>query len=251
MKRVAIVTGGASGIGAAIACGLAAADATVLIADMNEADGEIRARDAGGSFVHADLTKREDCRKIIDAAIERYGRIDFLINNAGFQHMDPIPDFPEDEWDKLIAVMLTAPFLLTKYAWNHLIESNRGRIVNIASIHGVVASPYKAAYVAAKHGLVGLTKSAALEGGPHGLTVNAVCPGYVRTPLVEKQIIDQARTRNIPVEDVEEKVMLEPAAIKRLLDPQDIAALVVFLCSKAAWGITGTTQLIDLGWTAH
>ncbi len=250
MKRVGLVTGAASGIGAAIAKALAEDGVTVMITDINEDAGRQMASDIGGAFVAADLSKQGDCKKAIDETAKVFGQLDILINNAGFQHIDPIPDFPEDQWDKLIAVMLTAPFLLTKYGWNYLIKSEQGRIVNLSSVHGVVASPFKVGYISAKHGQLGLTRTAALEGGEHGLTVNAVCPAYVRTPLVENQIADQARTRGISPEDVEQLVMLEPAAIKKLLDPTDIANYVVFLCSKAAWGITGSVQVIDLGWTA-
>lgn len=250
MKRVALVTGAASGIGCAIAEALAADGVTVMITDVNEDLGkEVASRTTGG-FVPADLARREECRKVVDETVKAFGQLDILVNNAGFQHVDPIADFPEDVWDKLMAVMLTAPFLLSKYSWNYLIKSGQGRIVNVASLHGVVASPFKAAYISAKHGLIGLTRTAALEGGEHGLTVNAVCPAYVRTPLVENQIRDQARTRGISPDEVVAKVMLEPAAIKKMLEPEDVASLVVFLCSKAAWGITGSVQLIDLGWTA-
>jgi 3-hydroxybutyrate dehydrogenase len=251
MKRVALVTGAASGIGEGIARGLAADDVTVMVTDVNEEQGTRVADEIEGGFVPGDLSKREECKKIVDETVARCGQLDILVNNAGFQHIDPIPDFPEDVWDKLIAVMLTAPFLLTKYGWNHLIKSDQGRIVHISSLHGVVASPFKPAYITAKHGMIGLTRVSALEGGEHGLTVNAVCPAYVRTPLVENQIEDQVRTRKIPRQDVIEKVMLEPAAIKKMLEPEDVAALVVFLCSKPAWGITGSVQLIDLGWTAR
>ncbi len=250
MKRVALVTGGASGIGEGTARALAADGVTVMITDVNEKRGREIAEEINGGFVGGDLADRAQCKHIVDATIEVFGQLDILVNNAGFQHIDPIPDFPEDTWDRLIAVMLTAPFLLSKYSWNYLIKAEHPRIVNIASLHGVVASPFKAAYITAKHGLIGFTRTAALEGGEHGLTVNAVCPAYVRTPLVENQIADQARTRGITPEEVIEQVMLEPAAIKKLLEPEDIAALVVYLCSPAAWGITGSIQLIDLGWTA-
>jgi 3-hydroxybutyrate dehydrogenase len=250
MKRIGLVTGGASGIGAGVAKSLANDGVTVAITDVNKELGAKVAAEIGGLFIPADLADRASCKRVVDETIAQYGQLDILVNNAGFQHIDPIPDFPEDKWDRLIAVMLTAPFLLTKYGWNHLIKSPQGRIVNISSLHGVVASPFKAAYISAKHGLIGLTRTAALEAGPFGLTVNAVCPAYVRTPLVDKQIADQARTRGITPEEVIEKVMLEPAAIKKMLEPEDIGNLVVFLCSQAAWGITGSVQLIDLGWTA-
>lgn len=251
MKRIALVTGGGSGIGAAISRGLVADGVEVAIADVDKQSGEKIASEIGGLFVWGDLAKREDCKRIVDETVNGYGQLDILINNAGFQHIDSIANFSEDAWDRLIAVMLTAPFLLLKYSWNHLIRSPQGRVVNIASVHGIVASPFKAAYVSAKHGLVGLTRAAALEAAEYGLTVNAVCPATVWTPLVENQIPDQARIRGINREEVLEKVMLEPVAIKKLLAPEDVANLVVFLCSKAAWGITGSVQLIDLGWTAR
>ncbi len=250
MERAGLVTGGASGIGAGIAKALADDGVKVMITDINEELGRKMAGEIGGAFTPADLSKREDCKAVVEATVKEFGRLDILINNAGFQHIDSIADFPEDQWDRLIAVMLTAPFLLTKYSWNHLISSGQGRVINLCSLHGVVASPFKVGYISAKHGQIGLTRVAALEGGEHGITVNAVCPAYVKTPLVENQIQDQARTRGISPEEVVEKVMLEPAAIKRMLEPEDVAAYVVFLCSKAAWGITGSAQLIDLGWTA-
>ncbi len=252
MGRFALVTGAASGIGEAIARALTADDVRVMITDVNQEKGRAVAAEIGGGFVGGDLSKRQDCKRIADETLKLFdGRLDILVNNAGFQHIDPIPDFPEDVWDRLLGVMLTAPFLFTKYLWNALIKSEQGRIVHMASAHAVVASPFKPAYITAKHGLIGLTRVSALEGGPHGLTVNAVCPAYVRTPLVENQIRDQARTRGLSPDEIVEKVMLEPTAIKKLLEPSDVADLVVYLCSKQAWGITGSVQMIDLGWTAR
>ena len=250
-ERIAIVTGGASGIGRAVAEALAGGGDKVVVADLNEAEGKEFAEAIGGYFVKADLSQRTDCKRLVDETLARYGEVHILINNAGFQHIDPIEAFPEDTWDKMLAVMLTAPFLLTKYVWGAMKTHRWGRIVNVSSIHGRVASPFKSAYITAKHGLIGFTRTAALEGGEHGITVNAICPAYVRTPLVESQIADQARTRGISIEEVIEKVMLEPAAVKRLITPEEIAALIVYLCSDAAGAITGADWAIDLGWTAR
>jgi 3-hydroxybutyrate dehydrogenase len=251
MSRVALVTGGASGIGRACAKKLAQQDVKVAIVDRDRDTGNTIAKELNGSFIDADLSKREDCQKAIQGAIEQYGQLDILINNAGFQHIESIANFPEETWDKMIAVMLTAPFLLIKYAWSYLIQSGCGRIVNIGSVHSLTASPFKIGYVTAKHGLVGLTKVVALEGGEHGLTCNTLCPSYVRTPLIEKQIADQARTRGIPPEEVEEKILLVKTAMKKLLEPEDVANYVAFLCSSEAWAITGSVQAIDMAWTAN
>ena len=250
-ERVAIVTGGASGIGKAVAEALADSGDRVVVADLNEAAGKAFADTIGGHFVKVDLSLRSDCKRLVDETLSHYGEVHILINNAGFQHIDPIEVFPEDTWDKMLAVMLTAPFLLTKYVWGSMKTHGWGRIVNISSIHGRVASPFKSAYITAKHGLIGFTRTAALEGGEYGITVNAICPAYVRTPLVESQIADQARTRGISMEDVVEQVMLEPAAVKRLITPEEVAALVVYLCSDVAGAITGADWAIDLGWTAR
>ena len=250
-ERIAIVTGGASGIGKAVAEALAHGGDRVVVADLNEASGKEFADTIGGHFVKVDLSLRSDCKRLVDETLAHYGEVHILINNAGFQHIDPIEVFPEDTWDKMLAVMLTAPFLLTKYVWGSMKTHGWGRIVNISSIHGRVASPFKSAYITAKHGLIGLTRTAALEGGEHGITVNAICPAYVRTPLVESQIADQARTRGISIDDVVEQVMLEPAAVKRLITPEEVAALVVYLCSGAAGAVTGADWAIDLGWTAR
>lgn len=248
--KVVVVTGGASGIGLAIAERFAADGAKVVIADVKQETGAPVAERLGGLFVAGDLSKRADCKGLIDRTIERYGTVHVLVNNAGFQHIAPIPDFPEDTWDTMIALMLTAPFLLTRYAWPSMQRQNWGRIINIASVHALRASPFKSAYISAKHGLLGFTRTAAREGGPHGITAHAICPSYVRTPLVENQIADQARTRGIPEEEVIEQVMLAPAAIKRLVEPEEVAALAAFLCSDAASAMSGAAIPIDAGWTA-
>jgi 3-hydroxybutyrate dehydrogenase len=251
MKKCAIVTGAASGIGEAVAEALAREGHDVVVADVNEERGLAVATRISAHFVKADLSQRESCRQLVDAATEEYGRVDILVNNAGFQHISPIEEFSEDRWDQMLSVMLTAPFLLTKYAWPHMKEQGWGRVVNIASIHALVASPNKAGYTSAKHGLIGLTRTAALEGGPLGITVNALCPSYVRTPLVENQIADQAKAHNIPEDEVIETIMLRSAAIKNIIDPGEIADLVVFLCSDRGRSVTGAAWTIDCGWTAQ
>ena len=201
--------------------------------------------------MRADMTSRDDCRALVERARREWGGVDILVNNAGLQHVAPIEEFPEDRWEYVVRVMLIGAFLLTKYAIADMYRKRWGRVVNISSLHGIVASPYKSAYIAAKHGLMGLTKAVALEAADKGVTVNAICPSYVRTPLVENQIADQARVNKMSEDDVIEKIMLAPAAIKRLLEPSEIAAYVAFLCSDDASGITGAAQLIDVGWTAR
>ncbi len=250
--KSALVTGAASGIGHAIAVDLAAHGAAVLLADLNAEAGMAASKAIPGSlFMRADVSSRADCHALVDRATAEWGGVDVLVNNAGFQQVSPIEEFPEDRWEQLVRVVLFGAFYLTKYAIPHMYEKGWGRIVNISSLHGLVASPYKSAYISAKHGLNGLTKTIALEGADRGVTVNAVCPSYVRTPLVEKQVADQARVHGISEEAVIRDIMLAPAAIKRLLEPEEVAAYVTFLCSDAAAGITGAEQLIDAGWTAR
>jgi 3-hydroxybutyrate dehydrogenase len=249
--KVAIVTGAASGIGLACAERLAADGAKVVLADLNEDAGKRHAERLGGVFVKSDLSQRAGCRDLVEQALRVQGAVHILVNNAGYQHVSPIEDFPEDQWERMLALMLTAPFLLTRYVWPQMKRQKWGRIVNIASIHALIASPFKVGYIAAKHGLVGLTRTAALEGGEHGITVNAICPAYVRTPLVDNQIADQAKANRMSAEEVIEKVMLAPAAVKRLIEPAEVAACVAYLCSDAAGVITGSAMTMDLGWTAR
>ena len=250
--RRAIVTGAASGIGRAVAEGLAGAGARVVLADLSAEEGKrVAAGLPGCAFQRTDVASRDDCRRLVDRTVELLGGVDILVNNAGLQHVAPVEEFPEERWEHLVRVMLIGAFLLTKYSIPHMYRSGWGRIVNIASIHGLVASPYKSAYVSAKHGLLGLTKTVALEAGEKGVTVNAICPAYVRTPLVEKQIADQAKVHGISESEVIERIMLAPAALKRLLEPSEVAAYALFLCSNAASGITGATQVMDAGWTAR
>jgi len=249
--KVAIVTGAASGIGLACAERLAADGARVVLADVNEKAGAEQAARLGGRFVAADLTQRAGCRKLVDETLRALGTVHIVVNNAGFQHVAPIEEFPEDQWERMIGLMLTAPFLLTRYAWPAMKKQKWGRVVNIASIHALVASPFKAGYVSAKHGMIGLTRTAALEGGESGITVNAICPAYVRTPLVDSQIADQAKANKLSPEEVIRKIMLEPAAVKRLIEPEEVAAFVAYLCGDAAGVITGAALTMDLGWTAR
>ena len=250
--RAAIVTGAASGIGRAIATDLAQQGARVLCADVNVEDGERVATELRtGAFQRADTAKQADCDALVTRAVRDFGGVDILVNNAGLQHVAPVEEFPVETWEQLVRIMLFGAFYLTRAALPHMYAKGWGRIVNIASVHGLVASPYKSAYVAAKHGLVGFTKAVALEAAEKGVTVNAVCPSYVRTPLVEKQIADQAKVHGISEDAVIRDIMLAPAALKRLLEPSEVAAYVRFLCSDEAGGITGATQVIDAGWTAR
>lgn len=250
--KCALVTGAASGIGRAVAEDLAGRGAKVLLADLDEQEGvAVASRLPGALFQRTDVSSREECRALVARAEREWGRLDILVNNAGLQHVAPVEEFPEERWEQMIRIMLVGPFLLTRYALPLMYARRWGRIINVSSLHGLVASPYKSAYISAKHGLMGLTKTVALEAADKGVTVNAVCPSYVRTPLVEKQIADQARVHGLSEAEVIEKIMLAPAAVKRLLEPSEVAAYVAFLCSEAAGGITGAAQVMDCGWTAR
>lgn len=183
--------------------------------------------------------------------LERFGRLDAVVANAGFQHVSPIGEFPEERWDALIAVLLTSPFLLAKYAWEALGASGDGRFLAVASVHGLVASPHKAGYVAAKHGVLGLVKTLALEGAELGISASALCPGFVRTPIVESQIAAQSAATGVPPERVVEEVLLAPHAVKRLLEPEEVAEAAAFLLGPGGRAVTGTPLVLDLGWTAR
>jgi 3-hydroxybutyrate dehydrogenase len=243
--EAALVTGAASGIGRAVAERLVEDGWNVLAVDL-EPDP-----DGPGEPLAADLTTREGNREAVDAARRRFGRLDAIVPNAGFQHVAPIESFDEDRWDALLALLLTSPFLLARYAWPALRASGNGRLVVVASVHGLVASPFKAGYVAAKHGVLGLVKTLALEGAGDGIRASAVCPGYVRTPLVERQIADQARAHGVPAERVLEDVLLAPQALKRLLEPAEVAEAVAWLLGPAGTSFTGAPLVLDGGWTAH
>jgi 3-hydroxybutyrate dehydrogenase len=245
MVLAAVITGAASGIGRAIAERLERDGFDVLAVDLEpDADGP-------GTPFAADLTTREGNRAAIQAALERFGRLDAVIPNAGFQHVAPVDEFPEDRWDAIVGLLLTSPFLLARAAWPALRESGDGRFVAIASVHGLVASPFKSAYVSAKHGLIGLVKTLALEGAEHGILATAVCPAYVRTPLVESQVAAQARAHGMPEERVLEQVILAPQAVKRLLEPAEVADTVAYLLGPGGRAFTGAAVTMDLGWSAR
>ena len=248
--KIAIVTGAASGIGLSVSQEFAKSGALVVMTDINVEKLKDEATKIGASYFATDISKQENCKALVDFTNEKYGKVDILINVAGVQTVSPIEDFPEDKWDFMISLMLSAPFYLTKYVWPKMKEQKWGRIVNINSIHGLVASEYKVAYVSAKHGLMGLTKTAGLEGGPFGITVNSICPAYVKTPLVDKQVADQAKTHGIAEENVISDIMLTKSSIKKLIEPSTIAEIAKFLCSDAASGMTGSALSVDGGWTA-
>ena len=233
--KAALVTGAASGIGRAIAERLVSDGWSVHGVDIDDGD----------------LTTRDANRAAVDGALERYGRLDAVVANAGFQHVAPVAEFPEDRWDALVALLLTSPFLLAKYAWNALSSSGDGRFLVVASVHGLVASPFKAGYVAAKHGVLGLVKVLALEGAEVGISASAICPSYVRTPLVESQTDAQAEAYGVSRERVLEDVILAPQAVKKLLEPEDVAAAAAYLLGPDGRAVSGAPFVMDYGWTAR
>lgn len=244
-RRAALVTGAAGGIGRAVSERLIADGFDVLAVDLKpDPDGP-------GIPHQADLTSPEENVAAVRAAQERFGRLDVVVPNAGIQHVAPIADFPQERWEAIIALLLTSPFVLAKHSWPALAESGSGRFIAIASAHALVASPFKAAYVAAKHGVLGLVKTLALEGAGQGITATAVCPGYVRTPLVQKQVADQAKAHGLPEEEVLERVILAPHAIKELIEPAEVAGVVSFLAGPGGRSFSGVPVTMDLGWTAR
>jgi 3-hydroxybutyrate dehydrogenase len=241
--RRALVTGGASGIGRACAVRLAGAGASVVVVDR-DAEGAKRVAEAvGGQAVTVDLSD-------LDAVDAMDLDVDVLVNNAGLQHVAPVHEFPVDRFSFILRLMLEAPFRLARGALPHMYERGWGRVVNVSSVHGLRASAYKSAYVTAKHGMEGLSKVIALEGAEHGVTSNCVNPAYVRTPLVEGQIADQAKAHGLPEDEVVGKVMLARAAVKRLIEPEEIADAVAFLCSPAGASMSGSSLVMDGGWSA-
>jgi len=256
--RTAIVTGSTSGIGLGIAQALAAQGANLVIngfgpaSDIERLKSEM-SREHGVDVLYsgADMSRADKIAEMIEIAANEFGQVDILVNNAGIQHVSPIEGFPIEKWDAILAINLSAAFHAARAVFAGMKQRRWGRIVNVASAHGLIASPFKSAYVAAKHGIVGLTKVIALEGAEFGVTCNAVCPGYVWTPLVEKQIEDQAKAHNISREQVIRDVLLAQQPNKRFATVEEIGALVVFLCSPAAQSITGAALPVDGGWTAH
>jgi 3-hydroxybutyrate dehydrogenase len=256
--RTAIVTGSTSGIGLGIAQALAAEGANLVINGLGEPDAleDLRreiSREHGVDVLYsgADMSRPDKITEMIETAVGEFGKIDILVNNAGIQHVAPVESFPPEKWDAVIAIDLSAAFHATRAVFAGMKARRWGRIVNISSAHGLIASPFKAAYVTAKHGIIGLTKVVALEGAEAGVTCNAVCPGYVWTPLVEKQIDDQAKSHGISRDEVVRNVLLAQQPNKRFATVEEIGAMVAFLCGPGAQSITGAALPVDGGWTAH
>ncbi len=257
-KRSAIVTGSTSGIGLGIAQALARQGAAIMLNGLGDR-AEVEKTRAGlaketgvkVAYSDADMSKPDQVRGMVEVAAQTFGSVDILVNNAGIQFVAPVDEFPAEKWDAILAINLSSAFHAIKAALPGMKSRRFGRIVNIASAHGLVASAYKSAYVAAKHGVVGLTKVVALEVAEQGITCNAVCPGYVQTPLVEKQIDEQAKAHGIPRDRVVREILLANQPNKAFIRVEDLGALTVFLCSDAAAGITGTALPVDGGWTAH
>jgi 3-hydroxybutyrate dehydrogenase len=256
--KVALVTGSTSGIGLGIAAALAEAGSSIVLngfgdpADIQQTKEKLR-KDFGVrvEYSAADMSNAQSIAEMIETALDTFGSLDILVNNAGIQHVAPLQEFPVGKWDAIIAINLSAAFHTTRLALPRMLANKWGRIVNIASAHGLIGSAYKSAYVAAKHGMLGLTKVTALETAEQGITCNAICPGYVYTPLVEAQIEDQAKAHGIPREQVIREVLLAQQPNKRFATTDELGAITVFLATDAASSITGTAIPVDGGWTAH
>ncbi|MBK5568884.1 3-hydroxybutyrate dehydrogenase [Ensifer sp. 2YAB10] len=258
MTKTAVITGSTSGIGLAIAKAFAKGGANIVLNGFGSADeirqatDDVSALTSGTVIYHgADMTKPAEIADLIATATTRFGGVDILVNNAGIQYVEKVEDFPVEQWDRIIAINLSSSFHTIRAAIPGMKAKGWGRIINIASAHGLVASPFKAAYVAAKHGVLGLTKTVALEVAENGVTANSICPGYVLTPLVEKQIPDQARTRGITEQQVINDVMLKGQPTKKFITVEQVAALAVYLAGDDAAQITGTHVSMDGGWTAQ
>lgn len=256
-SKVALVTGSTSGIGLAVAQALAQQGCHIMLNGFGDADDIELLKQRLSSeyrvevgYDPADVSNPEQVASMVASTIERFGRVDILVNNAGVQHVAPIESFPVERWDNIIAVNLSSVFHTTQAVLPAMRALGWGRIINIASIHGLVASPYKSAYVAAKHGVIGLTKTVALESARSGVTCNAICPGYVLTPLVENQIADTAKARGVSEQEVMESVLLGAQPTKQFTTVEDVAAMAVFLCGSASSNITGSVQVLDGGYTA-
>lgn len=257
-QRTAVITGSSSGIGLGIAKALAKVGMNIVMNGIEKPE-EIEAERSGiekdfgvkAIYVPANMMKPEGAQELIEAAHKAFGKVDVLVNNAGIQFVSPVEEFPDEKWQAIINLNLSAAFYATKHVIAGMKERGWGRVINIASAHGLVASPYKSAYVAAKHGIVGFTKTIALETAEHGVTVNAICPGYVWTPLVEAQIPDTMKARGLTEEEVKRDVLLKAQPTKKFVSIEEVAALAVFLCSEHAGSITGSAQQIDGGWVAH
>ncbi len=255
--RTALITGSTSGIGLGIAREFAKTKQYNIVLNGLEANGqEIAdnlAKDFGikTMFSGANMLKPEELRAMVDAANAKFGQVDVLINNAGIQFVSPIEDFPDEKWNAIIGINLTSAFYLSKAVWKGMKERKFGRIINIASAHGLVASEFKSAYVASKHGIVGFTKTLALEGAPFNITVNAICPGYVKTPLVEKQIADQAKAHNLSEAEVVSKVMLYKQAVKDFVSLETLGQTALLMASEHASTLTGIAMPVDGGWNAQ
>lgn len=256
--RTAVVTGSTSGIGHAIAAALAAEGARIVLNGIEpQAEGDSLAAELTAAhgvearYIAADLARADDAIGLIDATVDAFGSVEVVVNNAGIQHTAPIEEFPVEQWDAIQAIMLGSAFHTIRRAIPHMRERGWGRIINTASAHGLVASPNKAAYVAAKHGLVGLTKVVALENADRGITCNAICPGWVETPLIRRQIEELAKREGLSIDEAKVELVRHKQPSRRFVQPEQVGAMAVYLCTDAAAQVTGTTLSIDGGWTAQ